>query len=67
MSHSPSKRRFLVTPLDAEPSQVPKDSRVVSADSIETLNDAQTVRETMLAFINGNLPFRKVKEVLRPK
>ncbi len=66
MSNS-STRLFLVQPLDAEPLQVPENAHVVRADSLETLLEAQSVKETVLEFISGNLSFRKVKQLLRPK
>jgi len=62
-----STRLFLVQPLDAEPTQVPQNAHIVRADSLETLLEAQSVKETVLEFISGNLSFRKVKQLLRPK
>ncbi len=64
---SPSKRRFLVTPLDAEPPKVPEGTHVIQADSLETLRNAQEVKETIVEFVNGNLSFRKIKQLVRPK
>ncbi len=66
MSNS-STRLFLVQPLDAEPLQVPENAHVVRADSLETLVQAQAVKEASLDLLNGNRVYAKLRQLLRPK
>ena len=64
MSHSP-KRLFLIQPLDAEPPQVPKNARVVSADDEETLLHAQSVQDAVFDLIAGKISFKELRQRLR--
>ncbi len=64
MSRSPT-RLFLVQPLDAEPLHLPEGAQLVRADSIETLEHAQTVTDALRLFITGRMTFREIKVLLR--
>ncbi len=64
---SKPRRRFLVTPLDAEPPQVPENARVVSADDIETLVKAQNIKEVAEQLVSRTISFGDFKRLLRSK
>ncbi len=64
LSRSPT-RLFLVQPLDTEPLHLPEGAQVIQADSIETLEHAQTVTDALRLFITGRMTFREIRELLR--
>ncbi len=64
LSRSPT-RLFLVQPVDAEPLQLPEGAQVIQADSIETLQHAQTVTDALRLFVTGRMTFREIKVLLR--
>jgi len=48
-----SPRIFLVTPLDAEPTQVPEGASIVAADSLETLQKAQEIKNQVSSYLQN--------------
>lgn len=64
LARSPT-RLFLVQPLEAEPFHLPEGAQVIRADSIETLEHAQTLTDALRSFITGRMTFREIKVLLR--
>ncbi|MBI5034821.1 MAG: hypothetical protein HZB51_30220 [Chloroflexi bacterium] len=61
-SHS---QQFLVTPLETPLPTVPEGAVVVTAESIETLQNAQAVLQAASQFANRKIGFTEFKRRLR--
>jgi len=61
MNNSLDLRYFLVTPLDIEPPNLPPGAQIVRADSLETIQNAQTLKQSIMDFARHKISFAELK------